>query len=49
MNKVSDEFLEELKAKENDVKNKKKQTNNNSKLIEINEGISQYEYSEYKK
>ena len=49
MNKVSDEFLEELKAKENDVKNKKKQANNNSKLIEINEGTSQYEYSEYKK
>jgi hypothetical protein len=41
MNKVSDEFFEELKAKENDGKNKKKQiNNNNSKLLEINEGIS---------
>ena len=40
MIKVTDEYLEELKAKENDVKNKKKQITNNSKLLEINEGIS---------
>lgn len=49
MIKVTDEYLEELKAKENDVKNKKKQNTNNSKLIEINEGISLNDYSEYKK
>ena len=49
MHKVSDEFFEELKAKENDGKNKKKQLNNNSNFIEINEGASLYESSDYKK